>query len=230
MSRPRIAILASGGGTTAEAYINAAAKDDYIPEVALVIFSNQKAGIAKVIAELNIKLGSQISCINIDTKTHPPASGETVPYGRQSAGEEAAILDELEKHEVDLVALMGYMKHIGRTIVEKYGWQGEYSSIYQARMVNTHPGLLPETKGLFGLNVQKKVLQNKSPKAGHCLFAVDEQYDNGPVIVEHYVEVKEDDTTESLFERVKASERKHLPNDIADFMSARKAYLAGEKA
>lgn len=92
-------------------------------------------------------------------------------------------------------------------------------------MINTHPGLLPATKGLIGIEVQEYVLDHPGQRAGHTLHVVSEEYDEGPTVVEHEVEIKDGDTSQSLFQRVKASERKYLPDDIADFINEQRKYL-----
>jgi len=85
---------------------------------------------------------------------------------------------------------------------------------------------LPATKGLYGIHVQEFVIKNKAA-AGHCIFAVDAEYDGGPVIAEHLVELLPDDTPESLFNRVKASERNTIAMDINEFFIMKKALTDG---
>lgn len=221
---PRIAILASGGGTTAEAFIRAAHTGEINIDVGLVIVSRKDAGIFQRIANLNKELDLDIRCILINHLTHPAANTETVGRGEQTAGEEAAILAAILGGSFDLVALMGYMKRVGPALIEAFGWLPEYQSAFQAKMLNTHPGLLPDTKGFYGENIQKYVLDNKLPYGGQTLHVVSEEYDAGPVIAEHKVPVEPGDTPGSLFERVQAVEKKYLPRDIEDFIKARLAY------
>ncbi len=222
--KPRLAILASGGGTTAEAFIRASQRGDINVDVSLVIVSRQDAGIFQRIKDLNKEFSLRIQAVLINHKTHPAAHDETVDAGAQTAGEEAAILAALIGGSFDLVALMGYMKKIGPAIIEAFGWLPTYTSAFQARMVNTHPGLLPDTKGFFGLHIQEYVLEHHLPYGGQTLHVVSEEYDDGPIIAEHKVPVEPDDTPESLFARVQAVEKKYLPHDIEDFIKARQAY------
>lgn len=224
--RPRIAILASGGGTTAEAFIRACERGEINVDVGLVICSRKSAGVFQRIEALNAEYGLHIDCILINNKTHPAAHGEDVGQGCQTGAEEAAILTSLLSGSYDLVALMGYMKKIGPHLVQAFGWQPEYTSLYQARMVNTHPGILPDTKSMYGLGIQEYVLDHHLPHGGQTLHVVAEDYDDGPIIAEHKVPVEPGDTPESLFARVQAAEKHYLPRDIADFINARLAYLA----
>jgi len=223
---PRIAVLASGGGTTVEAFIRASQKGYINVDVGLVIVSRKDAGIFKRIEDLNAEYGVHIDCILINHKTHPADPTEHVAKGAQTAGEEAAILAALLGGSFDLVANMGYMKLIGPNIVQSFGWLPEYTSVFQARLVNTHPGLLPDTKAMYGLAIQEYVLEHGLPYGGQTLHAVSEEYDAGPIIAEHKVPVEPGDTPAKLFERVQAVEKKFLPGDIEDFIKSRQAYQA----
>lgn len=222
--KPRIAILASGGGTTAEAFIRAAQTGETTCQVELVVVSREDAGIWQRIKHLNAEFGLNIECKLINGKTHPAAEGETVARGYQTQAEEAAMLELLKAGNFDLIALMGYMKHVGPSLVKAFGWQPDYASMYQAKMTNTHPGLLPDTKGFYGEQIQAYVLDRGLPYGGQTLHLVSEGYDEGPVIAEHRVPVEPSDTSETLFERVQATEKKYLPSDIEAFVQARLAY------
>jgi phosphoribosylglycinamide formyltransferase-1 len=222
--KPRIAVLASGGGTTVEAFIRASERGEINVDVSLVIVSRKNAGVFQRIADLNEEFGLHIQAVLINNKTHPAAIAEDVPRGHQTAGEEAAILAVLLGGSFDLVVNMGYMKLIGPNIVEAFGWLPEYTSTFQARFLNTHPGLLPDTGAMYGLAIQQYVLDNKLPYGGQTLHAVSEEYDAGPIIAEHKVPVQPGDTAETLFGRVQATEKQYLPKDIEDFIKARQAY------
>lgn len=224
--KPRIAILASGGGTTAEAFIRAGQRGDINVAVGLVIVSREEAGIFQRIKDLNAEFGLHIECVLINGQTHPAALGEHVGRGDQTSAEEAAILAAILGGSYDLVALMGYMKRVGPNLVEAFGWRPEYTSAFQSRMVNTHPGLLPDTKAFYGQHIQQYVLDHRLPYSGQTLHIVSEKYDDGPIISEHKVPVEPGDTAESLFARVQAVEKQFLPKDIEDFVTARQAYAA----
>jgi len=227
--KPRIAVLASGGGTTAEAFIQAGQNGEITSQVGLVICSRQDAGILQRVKDLNAEFGLNIESIVINNKTHPAAAGETVIKGHQTLAEEAAILEALEAGNFDLIASMGYMKLNGLSLVKAFGWLPSYSSMYQAMMVNTHPGLLPDTKAFYGEQIQRYVLDKGLPYGGQTLHLTAENYDDGPVIAEHRVPVEPGDTSESLFARVQAVEKHFLPLDIEAFVIARQAYIKARK-
>ncbi len=224
--KPKIAILASGEGTTAESFIRACAAGQIDAAVGLVISSREQAGILQRMASLNQELGLHIETRVINSTTHPAAPDEIVAKGCQTAAEEQAIINALQAGNFDLIMLMGYMKRIGLRLIDTFGWRPEYTIPYQAMMLNTHPGLLPETKGFYGIHVQEHVLEKGLPFGGQTLHVVAEDYDDGPVIAEHQVSVEPGDTPDSFFDRVKAVEKQYLPGDILAFIAARKQFLA----
>ncbi|MEK9196029.1 MAG: formyltransferase family protein [Patescibacteria group bacterium] len=218
MSRPKIAILASGSGTTAEAFIVAGAAGKIEAQVGLVICSKKSAGIFDRVERLNSEYGLNIKCVHIGKENYPDSSDE-----------ENAILNMLSTEEFDLIALMGYMRKIGPNIVSKYGWRSNYTSPYQAMMLNTHPGLLPESAGMYGRNVQQYTLDSNLSFGGQTLHVVSEGYDEGPIIAEHRVPVAPGDTADTLFAKVQDTEKKYLSEDIDNFIKTRVEYLKGDK-
>lgn len=230
MNRPRIAILASGGGTTAEAFVRAGAAGQIDAAVGLVICNNKHAGVFQRVADLNKEFGLDIQTAFVNGKTHPAKPGEKVRLGDQTQAEEAAITQLIKDGGFDLVALMGYMKRVGSGLVHEFGWRPEYAQPEQAMMVNTHPGLLPETKGLYGIHVQEYVLRNKLAHGGQTLHVVAEDYDDGPTIAEHKIAVKPGDTPETFFDNVQKVEKQYLPMDIDAFIRKRRKYLKARRA
>lgn len=218
MKTTAVAILASGSGTTAEAFIRSIVAEHQELSVPLVICNNSKAAVFERIAHLNDELGLNIETLLINGQTHPASPDEDVAHGQQTAAEQRAILETLRANSIDLVLLLGFMKHIGADIINAYGWQPSFTSIYQARMLNTHPGLLPATKGLFGVHVQEAVLKQEKPEAGQSLHMVSTGYDEGPVVFEHHVHVNPGETAEALFARVQQTEKAHIASDVAEFI------------
>ena len=105
-----------------------------------------------------------------------------------------AILDTLETYEVDLVILVGYMKKLGTGVLSRY----------RGRVLNIHPALLPKFggQGFYGENVHQAVLAAGEKVTGVTIHVVDEEYDHGPIVAQSEVAVLEDDTADSLSERV----------------------------
>jgi phosphoribosylglycinamide formyltransferase 1 len=221
----QIAILASGAGTTAEAFIRAGATGKIDTQAGLVICNNAKAGIFGRISALNKVYRLDIQPTLINGVTHPAAPGETVEPGAQTRAEEAAILELLQAGNYDLIVLMGYMKRVGPRLVHAFGWRPEYTSPYQAMMLNTHPGLLPATKSSYGRPAQQLTLDKKLAYGGQTLHIVAEDYDDGPTIAEHKIAIKADDTPDTLFARVQTIEKETLPGDVDAFIKNRVQYL-----
>lgn len=194
---PHIVVFASGEGTTAEAAAKLWSEKPGAPSIDLILTNNPNAGILKKFP-------------NVESAVIDP-------------NDEEGIIKKIESGNYNLIWLAGYMKKIGPKIVQRFGWHSDYNNPCQAMMVNMHPGLLPATKGLYGAHVQEFVLKNKIP-AGHTLHIVSEDYDEGPIIAEHMVVVEKEDTPETLFERIKASERKYLPQDLEDFIQKRRLF------
>lgn len=214
---PRVAILASGSGSTAEAFIRAAVDGRVAAEVALIVCNHppDKAGIYQRIARLNKSYGLDIEVIHISSQTHPDGK-----LGRgQTRAESAAICQLLLDENIDHVALMGYMKVVSGDLIETFGWKPDYASPYMARMSNTHPGPLPETADTYGVHASARVLELGLPESRHTFHLVADGVDTGPVLAEHPVAVEPDDTPESLFDRVQIVEKIALPYAIDRFLA-----------
>lgn len=119
-------------------------------------------------------------------------------------------LDSLLKiYEIDLIVLVGYLKLIGKRLVEKY------------TIINTHPSLLPKFggKGMFGMNVHTAVVEAGEKISGPTVHFVNDKYDEGNIISQSIVELDENETPESLSAKVQAAEKIQLINVIKDFIS-----------
>jgi len=113
-----------------------------------------------------------------------------------------AILAELQRHEVDLVLLLGYMKLLGP----------KTTAAFRGRIINTHPALLPQYggKGMYGALVHEAVLAAGEPETGVTVHLVDDEYDHGEIVAQCRVRVAHDDTVESLSARVLKREHEFL--------------------
>jgi len=220
---PRIAILASGGGSTAEAFIHATQDGRVAAEVVLIVCSNppEKAGVFERVRKLNALYHLNIQITMINAATHPGGKAER----GQTDEESAAICTMIDASDITHVALMGYMRIVRGELAERYGWQPHFSSIYQARMSNTHPGSLPETEDTYGIHTQEKVLAMGLPSSKHTFHLVAAGIDRGPIIAEHPVEVMPNDTPQDLFDRVQLVEKTYLPGAINKFLIDQERYV-----
>lgn len=215
----RIAILASGSGTTAEALLQKIDEDLLDVEPVLIIHNNPDAGIVDQPA-VN-KLGLKKVCIN--TRMYP-RNGDGTKKGELSDAESEAIVAALKENEIDLVLLLGYMKRVRGALMTEYGFNPDaHKKATDCRMLNIHPGPLPETTGLYGSYVHQRVYElykeGKLTKTGPTLHAVSEGYDEGPV-VKFFDEItlRDQDTAESIESRVRSVERERLYEGISDFV------------
>ena len=111
-----------------------------------------------------------------------------------------AIIKELEKKKIDFIVCIGYMRLLSSLFVQKY----------KNRILNIHPSLLPAFPGM-DLDVHKAVLEAGCKITGCTAHLIDEGKDSGAIVLQKVVEVKENDTPESLKERVQKAEQELLP-------------------
>ena len=196
-SATRVAVLASGQGSTFEALVEAGRRGEMRAEVVLLIVSRQDAGAA----ELARRLG--VECVVLDEKL------------LGSAACDAAMETLLTGRRADLVVLAGYVRKVGPRTLRAFA----------GRLINTHPAPLPRFggKGMFGEHVHRAVLQAGVATSAATVHLVDEEYDSGPVIAERPVPVLPSDDVATLRERVQAVERALLVSTISDLADGRVA-------
>jgi len=191
MRRIRIGVLASGGGTNLQAVIDACERGEIDGDVVVVI-SNVEDAYALERA-----------------RSHGIQAFAFSHKGMSREDHERDIIGCLDQHQVDLVVLAGYLRMLSPLMFSKYS----------GRMMNTHPALLPSFggKGMHGLNVHKAVIDHGCKVSGCTIHFVTEAVDGGQIILQKAVPVHEDDTPETLQERILKEEHKLLPRAIQLF-------------
>ena len=191
MRRIRIGVLASGSGTNLQAVIDACERGEIDGDVVVVV-SNVPEAFALERARKH----------GIDAFAFPHK-------GMTRERHEQDLVDCLEQHQVDLVVLAGYLRMLTPLMIGKYA----------GRMMNTHPALLPAFggKGMHGLKVHQSVIDYGCKVSGCTIHFVTLEVDGGPIILQKAVPVLEDDTAETLQERVLKEEHKLLPRAIQLF-------------
>ncbi len=121
---------------------------------------------------------------------------------------EKQVLAVLKKHNAELILLAGYMKILGKTLL----------SAYKDRILNIHPALLP---AFPGLHAQKQAFEYGVKVAGCTVHFVDECLDGGAIILQRCIEVREDDTDETLADRILEQEHKIYPEAVKLFVENR---------
>jgi len=175
MSKVGVAVLASGRGSNFEALVRATKKDIHDAEVRVLV-CNVPDALALRRAEAD-----GIPHLVINHKE----------FGSRKAFEEE-VVKELNRHDVRLVCLAGFMRILSPYFVRHY----------QNQIMNIHPSLLPAFAGLQGMQVHRAVIESGAKLAGCTVHFVTEDVDAGPIIVQRAIPVREDDTPDSLALRV----------------------------
>ena len=178
MSKVRIAVLCSGGGTNFQAILSAQ-QAGMIPhgEVVLLISDHKDA----YVLTRAMRNGVESAVVDV----------HEVPDRRER---EERILGILREKEIGFVVFAGFMSILSE----------RFTRAYEGRIINVHPSLIPSFggKGYYGLHVHEAVLARGVKVTGATVHFVTEECDGGPIILQRAVEVKEGDTPESLQKRV----------------------------
>ncbi len=182
----RIGFLASHNGSNMQAIIDACKAGTLQATPAVVISNNSDSG-ALVRARQE-----GIPAYHLSGKASPNAEALDL-----------AILDALQRHQVDVLVLAGYMKKLGPRTLARYA----------GATLNIHPGLLPKHggQGMYGRHVHEAVLAASETESGPTVHLVDADYDTGPVIAQMRVPVLPNDTPDTLATRVLQAEHKLFP-------------------
>ena len=189
-----LAVLLSGTGTTLQNLIDRIQAGSLPAKIAVVVSSRPDAyGVVRAKSA-----GIPVETVNRKDFKDPMEFAE-------------AVSARLQKHDIDLIVLAGYNHLI------KLGTQPRIPAI------NIHPALIPAFcgKGYYGDRVHKAVLDHGVRFTGVTVHFVDEEYDHGPIILQEPVEVRQDDTVETLRSRVHRVEQRLYPMAIKLFAERR---------
>lgn len=187
-SKHRIAIFASGAGSNAQAIIEYFKPKPSV-EVVLLVCNKPNAGV------ISIAEAAGVPVEMID---------------RAGFYQDEEVLFTLQSLDVDWIVLAGFL-----WLVPKYLVKG-----YPHRIINIHPALLPDFggKGMYGMNVHQAVLDAGMGETGITIHYVDEEYDKGEYIFQTKVAIGEQDTPESLAQKVHQLEHQHYPQVIEQLL------------
>jgi phosphoribosylglycinamide formyltransferase-1 len=191
--KTKIGVLASGRGSNLQALIDATRAGRLDAEIAVVISDVEQA----FALERARRVGTDARYVEPGPKR-----------SRLSDEAEASAMQVLDEHGVDLVALAGFMRILSPTFVRHY----------KLRLINIHPSLLPSFPGL---HAQKQALDHGVKWSGCTVHFVDEGVDSGPIIIQAAVQVQDDDTEESLSERILREEHRIYVEAVALFAGGR---------
>jgi phosphoribosylglycinamide formyltransferase-1 len=190
----RIAVLLSGDGTSLENLLVQIEAGEVPGRVVLVLASKEGAGGLERARRRGI-----------------PAAAVPRKQFRDGKAFNDALHAELERHEPDLVLLLGFLSPF------------ELRGRYEGRALNVHPALIPafSGQGFYGQRVHEAVIAAGVKLSGATVHFVDEEYDHGPIVLQRTVPVLDDDTPESLAARVQALERELVPEAVRLFAAGR---------
>ena len=187
MTRARVAVLASGGGSNLQALIDyfAALGDRRAADIVLVASNRRDAGALVRAQAVGIPIATIVSA-------------------RDENGE--ALLPLLERHAINMVVLAGYLQLIPPDVTQAFA----------RRMVNVHPAPLPQFggAGMYGRHVHRAILAAGAMRSGPTVHYVDDQYDHGASIAHWPVPVLPGDDEHSLAQRVLRAEHLLLPRAV----------------
>lgn len=177
MLKIKVGVLVSGGGTNLQALIDAEKAGLIETGTISLVISDNKEAYAVERAKLN----------NI-----PYEIVEKLSLSQEEF--EKKLLDSLNKHNIDLIVLAGFMKILSGNFTEKFA----------GRIINIHPSLIPSFcgKGYYGLKVHEAALKYGVKVTGATVHYVNEIPDGGQIILQKAVEIYEDDGPVSLQKRV----------------------------
>lgn len=189
--QPRCVVLISGSGTNLQALIDARALGGLGGDIVAVISNRADArGLERA------------SAAGIATSVLDHRSFD----GRDAY--DSALADRIDHFRPDLVILAGFMRILTAPFVERY----------RGRLINIHPSLLPEFKGL---HTHRRAIESGASRHGCSVHFVTPELDGGPVIARASLQVSAADTPESLAARVQALEHRLYPHCVSLFLEGR---------
>lgn len=194
----KLGVLISGGGTNLQEIIDRIGDGTLDAEIAVVISSKADA------YGLERAKKADIRAVFLNPKGYA---------GRHEYNQ--AIAEELLRSGVELVVMAGYMRLLGKEVLDAF----------PDKVINLHPALLPSFPGGHGIG---DAFAYGVKVAGITVHFADDKYDTGPIIAQTPVVVLEDDTLESLEERIHEAEHKLLPQ-VIQLISENRIYIEGRR-
>ena len=195
MSKKNVAVFVSGAGTNLQAIIDANIAAANIA----VVLSNKPDAFA-----LDRALNHGIQVEVVDHKEFD---------GREAF--ESEIIERLDKYNIDLVVLAGFMR-----ILTPY-----FVNNYKDRIINLHPALLPSFPGM---HTAKQAIEYGVKITGVTVHFVDDGVDTGPIILQSTVPVEDNDTEDTLLEKIHREEHRIFPEAVRLFCEGRLS-ISGRK-
>lgn len=180
----RIAVFASGSGTNAHKIIEHFKDHPYV-EIALIVCNKPEAGVLQIAADNHI---------------------DTLIIEKEKFFRGNGYVNELKARNINFIVLAGFLWKIPDTLI----------AAFPNAIINIHPALLPKYggKGMYGMNVHNAVIAAGEKETGITIHYVDGHYDNGDIIFQAACDVNENDTPETVAQKIHALEHAHFPQVI----------------
>lgn len=145
---------------------------------------------------------------NASAKVIERAKNHQIPVEIFSKNEllERNVLQKVQEIDPDLIILAGFLLKFPENIIEQY----------PNKIINIHPALLPNYggKGMYGMHIHRAIVNNKEKETGISIHYVNENYDEGAIIFQANVALTDEDTPETVAEKIHELEQKHFPEII----------------
>ena len=184
----KIVLFASGSGSNVENIVNFFAEKDEV-EISLVLTNNSKAYVIERCRQMGV--ACQV-------------------FGRKEFRETGSVLEQLQGIAPDLIVLAGFLWLVPTEIVKAF----------PRRIINIHPALLPKYggKGMYGQRVHQAVVDNQETETGITIHYVDENYDEGDVILQTTCIVAPDDSADDVAKKIHQLEYEHFPKVVESLL------------
>ena len=164
--------------------------------------------IIKYFAKTEIAKVVSVFTNNASAKVIERAKNHQIPDEIFSKNEllERNVLQKIQEIDPDLIVLAGFLLKFPENIIEKY----------PNKIINIHPALLPNYggKGMYGMHIHRAIVNNKEKETGISIHYVNENYDEGGIIFQKNVALTDEDTPETVAEKIHELEQKYFPEII----------------
>jgi len=193
MTKIKLGVLASTRGTDMQAVIDEIEAGRLEAEISIVISNKEDA------PALERARKHSIEAVFVEGK------------GKSRKDFDKEIIKILKEKNVELILLIGYMRILSSDFVKEY----------KNKIMNVHPSLLPAFGGGMDKDVHQAILDHGVKVTGCTIHFVDENVDGGPIVVQKVVEIAEDETVDSLKEKVQAAEKEGFIEAIRLFQAGK---------
>ena len=161
----------------------------------------------------NLSTVSHVFCNNSNAYVIDRAKKFNIPvyvFNREGFKEKNGVHKKLLDINPDLIVLAGFLWKFPKFLVSRF----------QNKIINIHPSLLPKYggRGMYGLNIHKKVIENEESETGITIHYISEEYDSGKIIFQKKIKVDKYDTPEKLEEKIHKLEYEYFPKVIESLL------------